>query len=71
MEEGVTDFRRKLSVAALYHLQDFMDASNHNPIKWEDLTYDNTNQYVLGSYASYIDKFARNKTMVNLADVNP
>ena len=47
-----------------------MEASKHNPIKWENLTYDTINQDFMGFFATYMGKFARNKTKVKFSDVN-
>ena len=39
-KEAATESKKKRTVAAMSHLQDFMNASNNNPINWEDLTHD-------------------------------
>ena len=70
VEEAVTESKKKRSVAALYHLQDFMHASNHEPINWEELTHDHTNQAFWGPFATYIGKYARNKSEVKFSDGN-
>ena len=70
MEEEATESKKKRSVAALSHLQDFMHASNHDLIKWEDLTHDHMTQYFWGLFATYMGKHARNKTKVKFANGN-
>ena len=45
VEEAETGSKSKCSLVAVSHIQDFMNASKHRPIKWEDLTYDNMTQY--------------------------
>ena len=70
MEEAATEFNKKRSVAALYHLQDFMHASNYDPINWEDITHDHMTQYFWGLFETYMGKYARNKTKVKFSDGN-
>ena len=65
VEEAATKYKRKHSVDSLYHLQDFMHAISHDSINWEDLTNDHMNQYLWVSFATYMGKYARNKTMMN------
>ena len=40
MEEAETELKKKWSVSALSNLQDYKNAINHEPSKWEDLEYD-------------------------------
>ena len=47
-----------------------MHSSNHEPIKWEDLTYDNTNQYFWDYFETCMVKYENNKTKLKFADVN-
>ena len=44
-KEAATESKNKRLVAAMSHLQDYMNASNNNPINWDDLTHDDMNQY--------------------------
>ena len=62
VEEAAPEFKKKRSVAALYHTQDFMQASNHDPINWEDLTHDHMTQDFWGPFVTYMGKYAMNKT---------
>ena len=55
------------SVADLSHIQDFMDTSNHDLIKWEDLTHEHMSQTYWGSFMTYMGRCARNKTKVKFA----
>ena len=52
MEEAATVSNKKRSVAALSHLQEFMHASNHDPINWEDPTHDNMTQDFWGQFST-------------------
>ena len=71
MDEAATGSKRKHSVDALSHLQYFMDASKHKPIKWEGLTRYHMYQKFWGSFSTYLGKYARDKTKVKFANVNP
>ena len=70
MEEAATQSKKKRSFSALSYLQDFMNASNHDRINWEDLTHNHMNQYFWGSFATYMVKYASNKTKVKFSDGN-
>ena len=52
------------------HIQDFMDASKHEPIKQENLTHDSMSQKLWDSFATYLGKYARNEKRVKFADGN-
>ena len=62
VEEAETESKKKRPVAALSHLQQFMHASNHDPINWEDLTHDHMTQDFWGPFVTYMGKYAMNKT---------
>ena len=68
MEEATTESKRKLSVAELYHIQEFMHASNQDPINWKKLTNYHMTQYFWGTFETYMGKYARNKTKVKFSD---
>ena len=70
VEEAATEFNKKCSVAAMSHLQNFMHASNNDPINWEDLTNDHMTQSFWGPFETYMGKYASNKTRVKFADGN-
>ena len=70
VESVATESKRKHSVAALSHLQDYMDAIKNNLIKLGDLTYDHMAQDFLVCSATYLGKYAKNKTMVKFANGN-
>ena len=70
VEEAETGSKSKCSLVAVSHIQDFMNASKHRPIKWEDLTYDNMNQYFWDYFDTCMVKYANNKTKLELADDN-
>ena len=52
VEEVATEYKKKCSIDALSHLQDFMHASNHDPINWEGLTHDHMTQDFWGPFAT-------------------
>ena len=54
----------------MYHLQDCMEPSKHDPIKWEDLTYDHMTQYFCGCFMTYMGKYAGNKIKLKFAEGN-
>ena len=70
VEYAATESKKKRSVAALCHLQYFMQASNNYPINLEDLTHDHMTQYFWGSVATYMGKYAGNNTKVKFSDDN-
>ena len=70
VEEALTESKRKSSVAALYHIQDFIHDSNIDPINWEDLTHDHTTKYFWGKFATYMGKYTRNKKRLSLMMAN-
>ena len=70
VEEVATESKKKFSFAALSHLQDFMHASNHDLINWEGLTHDCMTQDFWGPFATYMGKYARNKTKGKSSDGN-
>ena len=70
VDEAVTEFNSKHSVYDPSHLQNYMDSSKHDPIKWEDLTHDHIIQNNWDSFANYMGKYARNKTKVKFSDGN-
>ena len=43
-DEAETESKMKRSVASLSHIKDYMNESKHNPIKWEELTYNHMTQ---------------------------
>ena len=57
VKEVASEPKKKCSVAALSPLQDFMQASNHDPINWEDLTHDHMTQYFWGPFETYMGKY--------------
>ena len=59
MEEGETESKRKQSVAALTHLQDYMKAIKHEPSKCKDLEYDHMSHIFGGGFASYMGEHAK------------
>ena len=70
MEEAATEYKKKRSVAALFHFQDFMHASNHDPINWDNLTHDHMTQDFWGQFATYMGKYAMNNKNIRFSDGN-
>ena len=70
VDELAIESKRKILVSVLSHLQDFMYASDHDPINWEDLTHDHMTQYFWVSFATYMGKYSSNKTKVKFSDGN-
>ena len=70
VEEAANEPNKKCSVAALSHLQDFMRASNHDPINREDRTHDHMTQDFWGQFLTYMGKYERNEKKVKFADGN-
>ena len=68
VEEAETESKKKRLVTALCHLKDFMNASNHDPINWEDFTHDTITQAFCVKFVTFMGKYARNKTRVKFAD---
>ena len=62
MEESETESRNKQSVAALTHLQDYINAIKHVPSKCVDIEYEHIYHKFLGYFATYTGKYANNKT---------
>ena len=61
MEEAETELKKKWSVSALSNLQDYKNAINHEPSKWEDLEYDQMSHKFWGGFYTYMGKHAMNK----------
>ena len=70
MEEAATEYKKKRSVADLFHLQDFMHASNHDPINWDNLTHDHMTQDFWGPFETYMGKYAMNNKNIRFSDGN-
>ena len=70
VEEAATESKKKRSVDDLSHIQDFVHASNHDTINWQNLTHDHMTQDFWGPFETYMGKYARNKTKVKFSDGN-
>ena len=70
LEEAANESKKRSSVAAISHLQDFIHTSYYDLINWEDLTHDHMTQEFWVPFATYMVNYARNKTKVEFADVN-
>ena len=70
VEEVATESKKKCSDVALYHIQDFMHAINHNPINGKDLTHNEITKDFLCLLATYMSNYAMHKTKVKFADGN-
>ena len=64
VDVAATEYKKKFTVDALSHIQDFMHASNHDLINWKELTCDHMTQAFWGPFATYAGKYASNKIKV-------
>ena len=64
--EAKSDSKTKRTYEASGHVQDFMDAINHQPSKWEDLEHCHMTHDFWEKFGTYLGQHANNKTMVKI-----